>query len=57
MLLESAGQVAARLDVFGVIASGGTADMTYGTALIVAAAYAGAALAAAVIVSRRDITA
>ena len=43
--------------VFGAIASGGTADMTYATALIVAAGYAVAALAASVIMSRRDVTA
>jgi ABC-type transport system involved in multi-copper enzyme maturation permease subunit len=43
---------------FSAIAAGGTADMTYGTALLVAAAYACAALvAAALIFRRRDITA
>jgi ABC-type transport system involved in multi-copper enzyme maturation permease subunit len=43
---------------FSAIAAGGTADMPYGTALLVAAAYACAALVtAAVIFRRRDITA
>ena len=56
MLLESSARWLPG-EVFGVIASGGSADMTYGTALIIAAGYAGAALAASVIVSRRDVTA
>ena len=56
MLLESTAKWLPG-QVFAVIASGGSADMTYGTALIVAAGYAGAALAASVIVSRRDVTA
>jgi ABC-2 type transport system permease protein len=43
---------------FSAIALGGSADMTYGTALLVAAAYAAAALAvAALTFRRRDITA
>jgi ABC-2 type transport system permease protein len=43
---------------FSAIALGGTADMTYGTALLVAAAYAVAAIAAAAVTfRRRDITA
>ncbi len=56
MLLESAAKWLPG-QVFGVIASGGTADMSYSTALIVAAGYVVAALAASVVVSRRDITA
>jgi len=56
MLLESTAKWLPG-EVFGAIASGGTADMTYGTALIVGAGYAVAALAASVIMSRRDITA
>jgi ABC-type transport system involved in multi-copper enzyme maturation permease subunit len=43
---------------FSAIAAGGTPDMTYGTALLVAAAYAGAMIvAAALVFHRRDITA
>lgn len=43
---------------FSAIAAGGTSEMTYGTALLVAAAYAGAMIAAAALVfRRRDITA
>jgi ABC-type transport system involved in multi-copper enzyme maturation permease subunit len=43
---------------FSAIGSGGSADMTYGTALLVAAGYAVAAIAiAAVTFRRRDITA
>ena len=43
---------------FSAIAAGGTPDMSYGTALLVAAAYAGAMIvAAALVFRRRDITA
>jgi ABC-2 type transport system permease protein len=56
MLLESTAKWLPG-QVFAAIASGGSADMTYGTALIVAAGYAVAALAASVLVSRRDVTA
>ena len=56
MLLESAAKWLPG-EVFGAIASGGTADMSYGTALIIGAGYAVAALAASVIMSRRDVTA
>lgn len=56
MLLESTARWLPG-EVFAVIASGGSADMAYGTALIVAAGYAVAALAASVVLSRRDVTA
>jgi hypothetical protein len=56
MLLESAAKWLPG-EVFGAIASGGTTDMGYGTALIIGAGYAVAALAASVIMSRRDVTA
>jgi ABC-type transport system involved in multi-copper enzyme maturation permease subunit len=56
MLLESAAKWLPG-EVFGAIASGGTADMGYATALIIGAGYAVAALAASVVMSRRDITA
>ena len=43
---------------FSAIAAGGTADLAYGTALLMAAVYAVAALAiAAIVFRRRDITA
>ena len=56
MLLENAAKWLPG-EVFGAIASGGTADMGYPTALIIGAGYAVAALAASVIMSRRDVTA
>ena len=57
MLLDSASKWLPGSS-FSTIAAGGTADMAYGTALLVAAAYAGAALAATVLLFRhRDITA
>jgi ABC-2 type transport system permease protein len=56
MLLESTAKWLPG-EVFGVIASGGSPDMSYGTALIVGAGYAVAALAASVVMSRRDVTA
>jgi ABC-type transport system involved in multi-copper enzyme maturation permease subunit len=56
MLLESTAKWLPG-EVFGAIASGGTADMGYATALVIGAGYAVAALAASVVMSRRDITA
>jgi hypothetical protein len=56
MLLESTAKWLPG-EVFGAIASGGTADMSYATALIIGAGYAVAALAASVAMSRRDVTA
>lgn len=56
MLLESTAKWLPG-EVFAAIASGGSADMAYGTALVAAAGYAVAALAAAVVLSRRDVTA
>jgi len=57
MLLDSASRWLPGSS-FSTIAAGGTADMTYGTALLVAAAYACAAIAvAALLFWRRDITA
>jgi ABC-2 type transport system permease protein len=56
MLLESAARWLPG-EVFGAIASGGSADMSYTTALVIGAGYAVAALAASVIMSRRDVTA
>lgn len=57
MLLDSAAKWLPGSS-FSAIAAGGAADMTYGTALLVAAAYACAALAAtALLFRRRDITA
>ncbi len=57
MLLDSAAKWLPG-SAFSAIASGGSADMTYGTALLVAAGYAVVALAvAALTFRRRDITA
>jgi hypothetical protein len=56
MLLESAAKWLPG-QVFGAIASGGTTDMSYGTALAIGAGYAVAALAASVVMSHRDVTA
>ena len=57
LLLESASKWLPGSS-FSAIAAGGTPDMNYGTALLVAAAYAGAAIvAAALVFRRRDITA
>jgi len=57
MLLDSASKWLPGSS-FSAIAAGGTVDMAYGTALLVAAVYAGAALAAAaLLIRRRDITA
>jgi ABC-2 type transport system permease protein len=57
LLLESASKWLPGSS-FSAIAAGGTPDMSYGTALLVAAAYAGAAIVAAALVFRhRDITA
>jgi ABC-type transport system involved in multi-copper enzyme maturation permease subunit len=57
MLLEGASKWLPG-SAFSAIASGGSADMSFGTAVMVGAAYAAAALAvAAVTFARRDITA
>ena len=57
MLLESASKWLPGA-TFAALAMGGTPDMAYATALFMSAAYAGAALvAAALVFTRRDITA